>query len=367
VGQPLGVGIIGLGVISSHYVRTLEALTTLRLAAIADLDAHRARVVADNLGGVRALSVEQLLADPDVEVVVNLTPPAGHAQIALAAIAAGKAVYNEKPLATTVAQGREILDTAARAGIRVGAAPDTVLGTGIQTARHAIDAGAIGTPTAAVATFLSAGHESWHPNPDFYYAVGGGPLLDMGPYYVTALVTLFGPIASVVGAGSASRSSRTIGSGPRAGETVPVDVQTHVSGILTHASGVLSTITMSFDAVATQAAPIEVHGTAGSLIVPDPNTFEGEVRRRALGDTGWTPLPVSAGYTTAGRGLGVAELMAARDDADVRTSEALALHVLDVMESVLRSAQDGRAVDIVSAAHRPTAVPLTAEPGVPPK
>lgn len=365
MGEPVGVGIIGLGAISAQYLQTLAELRTLRLVAVSDLNAHRARAVADNLDGVRAMSVDQLLAYPDVKVVVNLTPPAGHAQIALAAIAAGKAVYNEKPLATTVAEGREIMHEATRAGVRIGAAPDTVLGTGLQTARHAIDVGQIGTPIAAIATFLSAGHESWHPNPDFYYAAGGGPLLDMGPYYVTALVTLLGPVISVIGAGSTSRSSRTIGSGPRAGEEIPVHVQTHVGGMLTHSSGALSTLTMSFDAAATQAAPIEVHGLEGSLIVPDPNNFDGAVRHRPLDGAGWETLPISAGYSKGGRGIGVAELVTATDDSDVRTSGTLALHVLDVMESLLRSAKEGHSIDVTSLAARPMAVPLAAEPGVP--
>jgi predicted dehydrogenase len=363
VGQPVGVGIIGLGAISGQYLRTLDALTTLRLIAVADVDADRSRAVAEDAEGVRALSVEQLLADPEVDVVVNLTTPAGHAQIALAAIAAGKAVYNEKPLATTVADGRAILGAAARAGVRVGAAPDTVLGTGLQTARHAIDHGLIGTPATAIATYLSAGHESWHPNPDFYYAAGGGPLLDMGPYYVTALVTLLGPVVSVVGASNAARTTRTIGSGPRAGEEIPVHVDTHVSGVLTHSSGALSTLTMSFDAGPTQAAPIEVHGPKGSLVVPDPNHFDGVVRHRALGGADWETVPVSAGYSQGGRGIGVADLMTAPDSSAVRASGTLACHVLDVMESVLASAREGRAIDVTFSADRPTAVPLAVEPG----
>jgi predicted dehydrogenase len=364
VGEPVGVGIVGLGAISGQYLKSLRALSTLRLVAVADLAAQLSSAVADDLDGVRALSVDALIADPDVDVVVNLTPPAGHAQIALAAIAAGKSVYIEKPLAMTVAEGQEIVDAATRAGVRVGAAPDTVLGTGVQTARRALDAGVIGTPTAAVATFLCAGHESWHPNPDFYYVAGGGPLLDMGPYYITALVTLLGPVDSVVGAGNRARTTRTIGSGPRRGEEIPVHVQTHVSGILTHASGALSTLTMSFDAAATQAAPIEVHGSRGSLIVPDPNNFDGAVRHHALDGGGWESLPVSAGYSTGGRGLGVAELMTAPDVSDVRTSGTLALHVLDVMESVLRAAQEGGAMDITSRAERPRPVALSPEPGV---
>ncbi|TDE15002.1 Gfo/Idh/MocA family protein [Jiangella asiatica] len=360
MGEPVGVGVVGLGAISGQYLATLDAVSALRLVTVADLDPGRARAVAAERDGVRAGTVDELLADPAVDVVLNLTPPAGHAEIALAAITAGKAVYNEKPLAATVADGLEVLRAAELAGVRVGGAPDTVLGTGVQTARHAIDSGMIGEPTAASATFLCPGHERWHPNPDFYYTAGGGPLLDMGPYYVTTLVTLLGPVVSVVGRGSTARDTRTIGKGPRAGEQVPVQVLTHVAGILTHASGALSTITMSFDATATLAPPIEVHGLEGSLVVPDPNTFDGAVQHRKLDGGQWETLPVSAGYTTGGRGLGVAELMAG--DGSGRASGTLALHVLDVMESVLSSADDGRPRQVATRAERPASVPLSPEP-----
>jgi predicted dehydrogenase len=374
VDAPTTIGIVGAGAISGQYLVTLRKLSTVRVVAVADLDAARADAVVAGLSGlpgydgVRAATVDDLLADPAVDVVLNLTPPAGHAPVALAAIAAGKAVYNEKPLAATVADGRRVLTAAAAARVRVGGAPDTVLGTGVQTARHAVDTGLIGTPTAATATFLCPGHERWHPNPDFYYTAGGGPLLDMGPYYVTALVTLLGPVASVLGAGSTARPSRTIGSGPRAGEEIGVDVFTHVTGVLTHASGALSTITMSFDAVATRAEPIEVHGPGGTLIVPDPNHFDGDVRLRRLGADDWETLPVAAGYRTGGRGLGVAELMtapaAASSTGGARASGTLALHVLDVMESVLRSAATGGgSVTVEAQAERPAAVPLADEPG----
>jgi len=362
VGQQVGVGIVGLGAISGHYLSSVEALDSLRLVAVADIDHDRALSVAAELAGVLALSVEGLLARPEVEVVVNLTPPALHASVAMAAIAAGKSVYNEKPLATTLEEGREILAAAAEAGVRVGGAPDTVLGQGVQTARHLIDDGLVGPPTAAMATFVCPGHESWHPNPDFYYDVGGGPLFDMGPYYVTALVTLLGPVTSVVGGGNTSRSTRTIGTGPRAGETIPVNVLTHVTGILTHESGAVSTLTMSFEGTTSSAAPIEVHGPLGTLLVPDPNNFEGEVRHRRPGDTDWRDLPVAAGYAAGGRGLGVAELMAPDDAAEARTRGELALHVLDVMESIVDSAEASRAVEITSPVARPVGVPLSKEP-----
>lgn len=360
MGIPLNVGIIGCGAISAQYLATFERLTAVNLVAVADLDMERAQSVANSHPGVRAVDVVGLLAATDVDLVLNLTVPAAHADIALRAIAAGKSVYGEKPLATTTADGRKVLDAARAAGVRVGCAPDTVLGTGIQTARKALDDGVIGTPVAATATMMTAGHEQWHPNPDFYYQPGGGPLLDMGPYYVAALVTLLGPVASVVGAASHTRPERTVGSGPRAGEQIPVSVETHVTGVLTHASGALSTLVMSFDAVATKSSNIEVHGTAGSLIVPDPNHFDGEVSLFALGGNAWTVLPVSAGYIDGGRGIGIADLADTPAGQEPRAGGALGFHSLDIMESVLESARSGHSVKIGSTVDRPLGVPLTA-------
>lgn len=359
MGQPLNLGIIGVGAISAQYLANLPKLPQLKLVAVADLDLSRAEAVAAE-HGVRACSVDELLADPAVDTVLNLTIPAAHAPIALRAIAAGKNVYGEKPLAVTTTEAREVLDAATQAGVLVGCAPDTVLGTGIQTARQAIDDGLIGTPVAATATMVTPGHERWHPNPDFYYAAGGGPLLDMGPYYVSALVTMLGPVASVVGIASHLRDTRVIGSGPRTGESVPVSIDTHVTGILTHESGAISTLLMSFDAVATLAAPIEVHGDAGSIAVPDPNMFDGAVRHFPLGGDGWAELPVSAGYRDSGRGFGLADLAETPAGAEPRAGGKLAFHVLDVLESVLRSAETGQAERVDSTVERPAAVPLNA-------
>ena len=358
-GEPLRVGIVGCGKIVGQYLESFRRLDGVRLAAVADLDAARAQEVAAEYGqGVRALAVDELLAADDVDLVLNLTIPAAHAEIALKAIAAGKHVYGEKPLAATAREAREVLDAARAAGVVVGCAPDTVLGTGIQTARKAIDDGLIGAPVAATATMVTPGHERWHPNPDFYYQPGGGPLLDMGPYYVTALVTLLGPVVSVVGAASHTRAERTIGSGPRAGETVPVTTDTHVTGVLVHASGALSTLVMSFDAVKTTSANIEVHGEKGTLAVPDPNHFDGDVRLFALGGSEWETLPVSAGYVDSGRGFGIADLAATPEGQEPRAGGRLAYHVLEVMESLLDSAHSRRAVAIQSTAERPAAVGL---------
>ncbi|MEV4566407.1 Gfo/Idh/MocA family oxidoreductase [Nonomuraea sp. NPDC049419] len=353
MGQPLTVGIVGCGAISAQYLTTIARLPQVRLVAVADLDPERARAAAEPYEGVEVLDVAELLTDPRIQVVINLTIPAAHAEIALRAIAAGKDVYCEKPLAATGEDARRVLEAAGQAGVRVGCAPDTVLGTGIQTARVAIDEGLIGRPIAATATMMTPGHERWHPDPDFYYVPGGGPLLDMGPYYISSLITMLGPVATVIGAASRTRAKRTIGSGPRQGEAIPVTVDTHVTGVLVHESGVLSTLVMSFDAVATRAPNIEVHGERGSLVVPDPNRFDGPVLLTRLGDQAARELPVSAGYAEAGRGVGLIDFLSEREP---RAGGAMAFHVLDVMESLLASAHSGRSVDVESTCERPAAV-----------
>ncbi|TDE54698.1 Gfo/Idh/MocA family oxidoreductase [Nonomuraea mesophila] len=358
VGEPVNVGVVGCGAISAQYFRTIERLPQVRLVAVADLDPDRAGEAVRPYPGTDVLGVAELMADPRIDVVLNLTVPAAHAEIALQAIAAGKDVYCEKPLAANVADAARVLRAAGEAGVRVGCAPDTVLGTGTQTARMAIDHGLIGRPVAATATMLTPGHERWHPNPDFYYAPGGGPLLDMGPYYVTCLVTLLGPVTRVVGASGRTRAKRTIGSGPRQGEEVPVKVDTHVTGVLVHESGALSTLVMSFDGVATRSPNIEVHGEKGSLVVPDPNHFDGAVLASVLGEEGWRELPVSAGYVEAGRGVGLADLASAGSGAEPRAGGSLAFHVLDVMESLLDAARSGTAVTLASTCERPLPVPL---------
>jgi predicted dehydrogenase len=359
---PLSVGIIGCGAIAGQYLKTFDRLADVRLVAVADLDRSRAEVVAGTRPGVRPLTVEQLLTDDQVELVLNLTVPAAHADVALAAVAAGKSVYGEKPLALDVEQARGVVGAATAAGVVLGCAPDTVLGTGIQTARKAVDDGLVGPVVSATATMTTPGHERWHPNPDFYYVPGGGPLLDMGPYYVTALITLLGPVTSVLGASSRTRGTRVIGSGPRAGTRIPVSTDTHVTGILTHASGALSTLVMTFDAVATRSANLELHGESGSLVVPDPNRFAGDVLLQTLDQPGWAVLEVSAGYRDAGRGYGVADLARTPAALEPRAGGSLALHVLDVMESLLTSAGSGRSENVTTTAPRPSPVPLQSLP-----
>jgi predicted dehydrogenase len=359
VGDPHRIGIVGLGFISRQYLDTLAGHPAVTVASVADLDEARSAAVAAEFPGALAVPVERLLAGPDVQTVLNLTIPAAHAEIALAAIGHGKHVYGEKPLAAAFGAARSVIDAADAAGLSVGCAPDTVLGTGIQTARAAIDGGLIGRPLSASAVMVTPGHERWHPNPDFYYLAGGGPLLDMGPYYLSALVQLLGPVRAVIGAASRLRGERVIGSGPRAGRRIPVEVDSHVSGVLEHVSGVLSTITTSFDSVATTAAPIEVHGEAGTLGVPDPNQFDGEVRLFDLDGTGWRLLEPSAGYAGGSRGIGLLDQITAGAGRPPRAGGALALHVLEAMTALLRSAAEGRRIELTTTAERPPVVPLT--------
>jgi predicted dehydrogenase len=360
VGQPLAVGLIGCGNIAAQYLTTLDTATQARVVAAADLDPARARTVHADRRWIRACTVEELLADPHLDAVLNLTVPAAHAEVTRAALDAGKHVYVEKPLAATRAEAEAVLRaTAGVAGLRVAAAPDTVLGTGVQTARHAVDRGALGVPVAATAFMVCPGHEGWHPDPEFYYRPGGGPLLDMGPYYLTALVHLLGPVSRVAGAAARGRATRTIGSGPRAGTVFDVEVPTHVTGVLEHAGGAITTLLMSFDVHGSALPHLEVYGTEAALSVPDPNTFGGEVRLRARG-TDWRPLPPSAGYPQAGRGIGLVDLAdALAADRPHRASLELAYHVLDVMHTLLAAAGAHTWLDVASTCPRPTLVPLT--------
>jgi predicted dehydrogenase len=357
------VGIVGTGVISGTYLDHLAKLPGVEVAAVADLDVARAQTVADAHPGVRALSTDELMADPDVDIVLNLTIPAAHAPVHRAALEAGKHTYGEKPLAVDRAEAQPLLALAEQKGLRIGCAPDTVLGTGTQTARAVIDRGDIGVPTAASASFVTPGHELWHPAPEFYYQPGGGPLLDMGPYYVTSLVTLLGPVRRVTGVAGRSQDERKVHTGPRAGQTFPVDVPTHVTGILEHESGALTTVLMSFDVWAARLPRIEIYGTEGSLSVPDPNAFDGAVEIATAARREWTEVPVAGGYAGAGRGVGVADLARAiRTGGPHRADGALAFHVLDVLESVLEAAAKDQPVDVASTVERPAAVPLGASP-----
>ncbi len=355
--RPARVGIIGCGDVTNLYLPGCAPFPIIELAACADLDPARAAELAAR-GGFPAMSTGDLLADPGLEIVLVLTPPAAHAAVSMAAIAAGKHVYTEKPLATDRADAVAILAAADTAGVRVGGAPDTFLGGGLQTARSLIDEGAIGTPLTAHASAAYLGPERWHPNPGIFYAPGGGPLLDLGPYYMAALVNLLGPVRRVAAVGRGVGSERVIASGPRAGGTIVADVPTSVVGTLEFASGVIAGLTASFDVVASDVPHLEVHGTAGSLVLGDPNWFDGTVRYRPKGASAWEDVPLRFD-ASVGRGVGLADMIGAiRTGTPHRASGAFAFHVLDVLLGLEAAARADCWLAIESAVERPA--PLAA-------
>lgn len=353
--DPVRIGLIGCGTISSAYLRAAATFEILEFAGCADIDPAAAERTQANFG-VPAMSVDDLLAWDDVEVVLNLTIPAAHAEVNLAAIEAGKHAYCEKPFGLDVAQGQRVLDAADAAGLRVGCAPDTFLGGGHQTVRGLIDAGAVGTPVAATAFMMGPGHESWHPNPAFYYQPGGGPLFDMGPYYLTALVHALGPVRRVAAITTRGRQTRTIGSAPRRGESIHVAVDTHAAGTLEFVSGVVATVVMSFDVRRHSNRFIEIHGTAASLSAPDPNGFGGTVRVASGRD--WEERPLTHGYTGNLRSIGLADMcVGIRSGRDHRCNGGLAHHVLEIMAAFGRSSAEGRHIEIASRPDRPAPLP----------
>jgi len=361
--RPANLGVVGCGNISSIYFTIAKKMEMLAPVACADLIIERARESAAKFGIPKACSTEELLADPEIEIVLNITIPKAHAKVALAAIQAGKSVYNEKPLAVTREDGKRILEAAAAKQVRVGCAPDTFLGAGIQTCRKLIDDGWIGKPIAATAFMTCHGHESWHPDPEFYYKAGGGPMLDMGPYYLTALVNLMGPVRRVTGSTQVTFPTRTITSQPKYSTIITVDVPTHVVGLLEFAGGAVGTIITSFDVWAANLPRIEIYGTEGSLSVPDPNTFGGPVRVFRPGGE-WTEIPLTHGYAENSRGLGVADMAAALRSGRVhRASGELAFHVLDIMHAIHEAAREGRHIEIKSACSRPAAMRMNLLPG----
>ena len=357
--QPVNIGVIGCGNISGIYFKNLSMLRATRIVACADLIHERAQAKADEYPGVRACSNAELWADPDIQIVVNLTTPGAHYDVCLQSLQAGKSVHVEKPLSITREQGRELVDLARARGLRVGGAPDTFLGGGLQTCRKLIDDGWIGEPIGATAFMLNHGHESWHPDPGFYYKVGGGPMFDMGPYYLTALTALIGPIRRVTGSARATFPTRTITSAAKYGTTVEVDVPTHIAGIIDFANGAIATIVTSFDVWGANLPPIEIYGTQGSLSVPDPNTFGGPVRVRRMGSKEWSEVPLTHGFADDSRGLAVADMARAiQSGRPHRASGDLAYHVLEAMHGFHDASTQGRHYEMQSRCERPAPLPL---------
>ena len=358
----VGIGIVGCGNISSAYLTAARLFPVLAIRAVADLDPAAARRRGEEFG-VPGTGVAELLADEAIEIVLNLTIPNAHVAVSREIIAAGKHVYSEKPLGVAFAEAAEMLAEAERRGLRVGCAPDTFLGGAHQAAREFLDGGRLGEPVGGTAFFMCPGHERWHPNPDFYYRRGGGPVLDMAPYYLTDLVNLLGPVGRVAAMAPRPRPFRTITSEPRNGERIEVEVPTHVSGTLDFRSGAVVSIAMSFDVAGHRHLPLEIYGTEGSLVVPDPNWFGGEVSFLAKGGE-WEAVPVVRPWTEGQlRSIGLADMAAAiRQGRPHRASGGLALHVLEVMEGIGRSAETGGFVEIATRPERPR--PLAEDPGL---
>lgn len=338
--QNINIGIIGAGVISTVYLRNLTTRWDhVRVVAIADIVPEAAQRQADAFG-ILALPVDDLITHPDVDIVLNLTIPAAHAEVALLAISNGKSVYSEKPLALTREDGQAILDAAREKGVLVGCAPDTFMGAGIETARRLIVDGAIGDPVAFAARMVTHGPESWHPNPAFFYQPGAGPMLDMGPYYVTALVALLGEVESITGTATTTFQQRTITSETRHGEVIDVHTPTHIQSTLTMRSGVVGTLLTTFDLYDPEHYAFTIWGTEGSLRLPDPNTFGGPLRIFRPGDIDWSDVPLDTDLSSDdSRGLGVQDMARALLDgsADHRANGDQAYHVLDVMLSALEA------------------------------
>ncbi len=356
----IGVGIIGCGNISQAYFNGAKIFEVLEIVSCADVNMEAAKAKAEENQST-AQSVSDLLANPEVDLVINLTIPAVHAEVSLQALQAGKHVHCEKPLAVDLADGKAVLDLAAEKGLLVGCAPDTFLGAGLQTSRKVVDDGWIGRVTGGTAFMMSKGPESWHPNPTFFYQQGAGPMFDMGPYYITALVHLLGPVRQVSAITSRAHTERIATCKEQFGKILPVEVPTHYSGSLEFHSGATISMTISFDVHRHGHSPIELYGTEGSLKVPDPNTFGGPVAVWTPGSTDWHDLALSHRYASNMRSIGAADLAyAILSDGKHkhRTSGELAYHALEVMHAFEKSSESGQHVQIDSKPPQPAPLPL---------
>lgn len=350
----MNVGVVGCGNISGIYLENLRRFG-VPVVACADLDLGRAKAAAERYGIRESSSVEGLLSSESVGLVVNLTVPKAHAELNEAILKAGKHVYVEKPLGISREEAARTMALADSEGLSVGCAPDTVLGAGIQTCRHLLDEGAIGRPVGFNMFMMCPGHEGWHPSPEFYYEAGGGPMFDMGPYYLSALLTLLGPVRSVRGFARTSFAKRVIGSEPKRGQTIKVETPTHIVAALETVSGAIGQFTASFDVQAHRLPHIEIYGTEGTLAVPDPNGFGGTVELFREGS--WRSVAVERPYADNSRGVGVLDqILALAEGREPRASGRLALHVTDVMQASLE-AEGAGFVPVVHFADRPAAMP----------
>jgi predicted dehydrogenase len=357
----IGVGFIGTGNISSAYLRAITGhenmagFPVLDIKGLADMRPEASQARAAEFG-LKSMSIDEMLGSSEIQLIINLTIPRAHVDVGLRALAAGKHVYSEKPLGINYAEGRKLLDAANKAGLRIGSAPDTFLGGSHQQARAVVDSGALGQLVGGTAFMQVPGHEAWHPDPAFYYDIGGGPVLDMGPYYITDLVNLLGPVARVSAMASRLRLQRPVLSEPKKGQIMDVHVDTHVTGSLGFANGAIVQVGMSFDVAGHKHVPLELYGTEASLIVPDPNFFGGDVELKKRGrDAEWTKIEVTQPYADGNyRSLGVADMaQGILDNRPHRANGDLALHVLEVMEAFATASAEGRTVEIKTPVQRP--------------
>lgn len=365
--RPMKIGVLGCGNISKQYFTHAAKLDVLDVVAVADLNREAAEKAAAEYGVSKVLTPQQMIEGDDVEVVLNLTIPQAHVPLMLDALKHGKHTFCEKPLGVDREEGRKVLEAAKSTGLRVGVAPDTVLGSGIQTARKAVDDGRIGRPTAVTAVMAGGGHESWHPSPEFYYKPGGGPMMDMGPYYLTALLQILGPLRRVTGFANIAIPDRTITSQPLNGKKIEVETPDHYVGVMEFANGVTGTIVQSFAMPKSpheRSHPIQVFGTEGILKVPDPNNFDGVPMLLRHDQTEWTPLePATA--TGYGRAVGLADLCAAvQQDRPHRCNIDQGFVVLDAMQGFRDASESGKTHEIKVTYDRPPMMPAGAAFGV---
>lgn len=354
------IGIVGCGNISGIYFENLtKTFVNTEVFACADIVEERAREAAAKYNISNVFSTEELLNNKDIQIVVNLTIPKIHFSVCKAALMAGKHVYVEKPLSLTIEQGNELVQLAAEKNLMVGCAPDTFLGGGLQTCRKLIEDGFIGNPVAATAFMVCHGHESWHPDPEFYYEVGGGPMFDMGPYYLTALVSLLGEARTVCGMTKVSFPQRTITSSKKFGKIIDVEVPTHVAGTIEFKSGAVASIITSFDIWSSTLPRIEIYGSMGTLIVPDPNTFGGPVMLKMAHSSEFKEIPLTHIYSENSRGIGVADMAnCIESGGKPRASGELANHVLEIMHAFHTSSDTKKYVELSTRCHQPVPLPL---------
>ncbi len=365
--RPVRIGFVGVGAISGIYLKNItECFKEIEIIGVCDLIRERAERAVEQYHIPKLYNdMYELFADPEVDIVLNITRPYEHYGVTMAALRAGKNVYSEKPLAATLAEGREIVRLAAEKGLLVGGAPDTFLGAGIQTCRKLIEDGAIGRPIGAAGFMICRGHESWHPDPAFYYKHGGGPLFDMGPYYLTALVNLVGCVQSVSAMTGVSFPTRTITSQPHCGEIVDVEVPTYVAGTLRFENGAIGTLFTTFDVFYPSQARLEVYGTEGTLFVPDPNGFGGPVRLFRPEQGGMQEIPLAYDYTDNSRALGLADMAKATQTGRAfRCRSDMTFHVLEIMEGLIESGKVGHEIAVESRFEKRAGMPQDCPHGI---